>query len=623
MKISAICSNYSRFIYRTSALNLRLCISLLTLLLAACSAPLGEDNAQTSMPGASATGETRPTGTVADTSANPVSIPAPISAPISTTVQPVVQIEEQDVNTVPGRLVVDSVDRRVRSEIAQASSGVALNAPMELVSSAEHYSRRDADSILYHPGPYVDRENYLATTENGVTRVIDEPLSTFSIDVDTAAYSNIRRMLTREGRLPPHDAVRLEEMINYFDYDYPVPEDLERPISLHTESMATPWNPDTQLLMVGMKGFEPGADERPAANLVILVDVSGSMQSPDKLGLVKRSLQLLVSQMREEDRIALVVYAGAAGIVLDSTSGTEKSKIIGALDSLTAGGSTNGSAGIQLAYRIAEEHRIAGGINRVIIASDGDLNVGVTSIDDLKELISKQRDKGIALTTLGFGTGNYNYSLMEQLADTGNGNAAYIDTLSEAQKVLVEELQSTLLTIAKDVKIQIEFNPDVVAEYRLLGYENRLLNTEDFRNDRVDAGEVGAGHTVTALYEISLKGSNGTLIPDRRYTQDRQVETDFGDELAYVSVRFKLPQASRSTEFGQAVPRTDTQALEASENLRFAAAVAGFGQLLQGGRHTSDWGYADLLQLARQARGIDTHGYRSEMLKLVELAQVL
>jgi len=389
--------------------------------------------------------------------------------------------------------------------------------------------------------------------------------------------------------------------------------------------MVAPWNPDNQLLMVGMKGFEPDAEETPNANLVFLVDVSGSMQSPDKLGLVKSSLQLLVNEMEEDDRIALVVYAGAAGVVLDSTSGAEKSKIINALDSLTPGGSTNGAAGIQLAYRIAEENKIEGGINRVIIASDGDLNVGMTSIDELKELISEKRENGIALTTLGYGTGNYNYSLMEQLADTGNGNAAYIDTLSEAQKVLVEEMQSTLLTIAKDVKIQIEFNPNVVAEYRLIGYENRLLNREDFRNDKVDAGEVGAGHTVTALYEISLKGSQGTLIPDLRYGENADSEADFGDELAYVSVRYKMPDADSSTEFGQPVVYQDLteRDFQATENMRFAAAVAGFGQLLRGGHYTNDWNYDDLLELARNARGDDTFGYRTEMLRLVELAKVL
>ena len=607
----------------SSSFCLILCISLLSLLLAACGNPVSNENntqvggVQTNTPG---------TTPVTPTGEREQRVPS-ISIPVPGNPRPVLAVEEIIVQVESDVDLVDAAAPRVRSEVAQA--GAALSSLQQVVtSSADHYARRDvAERVLYHPQPYVDRENYLDIIENSIKRVSDEPLSTFSIDVDTAGYANVRRMLTREGRLPPHDAVRLEEMINYFDYSYATPDDLESPIAVHTESMVTPWNPDTHLLMVGMKGFEPDVSERPNANLVFLVDVSGSMQSPDKLGLVKRSLQLLVNQMQEDDRIAIVVYAGAAGMVLDSTAGDEKSRIINALESLTAGGSTNGAAGIQLAYQIAEENKIEDGVNRVIIASDGDLNVGITSIDELKELITKKRENGIALTTLGYGTGNYNYSLMEQLADTGNGNAAYIDSLSEAQKVLVEEMQSTLLTIAKDVKIQIEFNPTVVAEYRLIGYENRLLNEEDFRNDRVDAGEVGAGHTVTALYEISLKGSQGTRIPDRRYAPvaEAEAETDLGDELAYVSVRYKMPEESRSTGFGQPILRQDLAAdsADTSENIRFAAAVAGFGQLLRGGRHTSDWGYDDLLDLARQARGSDDHGYRSEMVKLVELAKVL
>lgn len=483
------------------------------------------------------------------------------------------------------------------------------------------------DHSSYYSGQQPNREHYLDVVESSIKQVAMEPVSTFSIDVDTAAYSNLRRILTRDGRLPPHDAVRIEEMINYFDYDYGAPDSLSNPLAIHTEVMAAPWNPDNQLLLVGIKGFEQPAAARPNANLVFLIDVSGSMQSPDKLGLVKTSLQLLVSQMTANDRIALVVYAGAAGVVLDSTTADKQSEIMHALAALEAGGSTNGSAGIELAYHIAEANKIEGGINRVIIASDGDLNVGVTSIDELKELISKQRDNGVALTTLGYGSGNYNYSLMEQLADVGNGNASYIDTLSEARKVLVEEMQSTLLTIAKDVKIQIEFNPAVVSEYRLLGYENRLLQQEDFRNDKIDAGEIGSGHTVTALYEISLHGSRGARLADSRYAPTRAAATtaSISDEIAYVNIRYKLPAATASTEFGVAVAGTALTGdnAPASNNIQFAAAVAGFGQLLQGGKYTNDWNYDQLLQLARQSRGDDEHGYRSEMLKLVELARIL
>jgi Ca-activated chloride channel family protein len=498
------------------------------------------------------------------------------------------------------------------------------------VSQSREYSQRtlqvqSGSSPVYITGPVTNRENYLDVDENTVNLVAQNPVSTFSIDVDTAAYSNIRRMIMNEGRLPPFDAVRLEEMINYFNYDYAIPENLDNPLSINTELAASPWNPANKLLMVGIQGYVPEKESRPDANLVFLVDVSGSMNSPNKLGLVQRSLKLLVDQMRETDQIALVVYAGAAGMVLDSTAGDQKHKITNAIDSLRAGGSTNGAAGIQLAYQIAEHNKIEGGINRVLIASDGDLNVGVTNIDDLKELISKKRKNGIALTTLGYGTGNYNYSLMEQLADVGDGNAAYIDSLNEARKVLVEEMQSTLLTIAKDVKIQIEFNPSVVKEYRLLGYENRLLERQDFTNDKVDAGEIGAGHTVTALYEVTLVDSTGGLIPESRYGRQTVESTvDLSGELAYIKVRNKQPDADISTETGMPVMLNDeSEESNTSTNLRFASAVAGFGQLLRGGKYTGDWSYDDLLTLARSAKGTDDNGYRAEMVNLVEMAKLL
>ena len=531
------------------------------------------------------------------------------------------------VTAEPGAPSLEHRTLRQEAEALGLSVQEVRTATLSDQGSAVAKLAMEADHSSYYSGQHPNREHYLDVVESSIKQVAMEPVSTFSIDVDTAAYSNLRRILTRDGRLPPHDAVRIEEMINYFDYDYGAPDSLSNPLAIHTEVMAAPWNPDNQLLLVGIKGFEQPADARPNANLVFLIDVSGSMQSPDKLGLVKTSLQLLVSQMTANDRIALVVYAGAAGVVLDSTTADKQSEIMHALAALEAGGSTNGSAGIELAYHIAEANKIEGGINRVIIASDGDLNVGVTSIDELKELISKQRDNGVALTTLGYGSGNYNYSLMEQLADVGNGNASYIDTLSEARKVLVEEMQSTLLTIAKDVKIQIEFNPAVVSEYRLLGYENRLLQQEDFRNDKIDAGEIGSGHTVTALYEISLHGSRGARLPDSRYAPTRAAATtaNISDEIAYVNIRYKLPAATASTEFGVAVAGTALTGDNApgSNNIQFAAAVAGFGQLLQGGKYTNDWNYDQLLQLARQSRGDDEHGYRSELLKLVELAKVL
>ncbi len=535
--------------------------------------------------------------------------------------------------TVPGKSDARSSREIGLEEIvvtAQKREGNIASASVQL-----HKSMRMQDAArVYAPqihGTQVDREKYLAFSENAVKAVRETPVSTFSIDVDTAAYSNIRRMLLKEGRLPPKDAVKLEEMINYFSYGYQVPDSRKQPFSVNSELAPAPWNAKHHILQIGLKGFEPEQNKRPASNLVFLVDVSGSMRSADKLGLVKKSLRLLVNQMTAEDSIALVVYAGAAGLVLDATPGDQRAKIMAAIDGLTAGGSTNGGAGIQLAYSLAEQHLIKGGINRVIIASDGDMNVGTVDHEALKNLIERKRNSGIALTTLGYGSGNYNYALMEQLADVGNGNAAYIDNLREANKVLVQEMQSTLLTIAKDVKIQVEFNPALVSEYRLLGYENRLLNREDFRNDKVDAGEIGAGHTVTALYEIVLVGSEGEMIPSSRYQSKMAPQgsaseaAKYGDELAFVRLRYKAPEGDTGIEFSQpvGVEQLQQRLADSSEDFRFAVAVAGFGQLLRGGKYMADWQYGDLLNLARRAKGEDKHGYRGELIGLVELAQSL
>jgi Ca-activated chloride channel family protein len=513
---------------------------------------------------------------------------------------------------------------------AEAAHGVM--ADMSLYHQQSHPGRV---VFPYQPATVEDRENYLELKPNGVFQVAQDPVSTFSVDVDTAAYSNVRRMLLREGRLPPMDAVKVEEFINYFDYDYPAPAEQETPFSIHTSMARAPWGEDSYLLQVGLKGYQPVDEERPTANLVFLVDVSGSMRAQNKLALVKKSLRLLVNQLGEEDRVALVVYAGAAGQVLESTPGSEKAKILAAIDGLEAGGSTNGGAGITLAYSIARQHRIEGGINRVLIASDGDMNVGTVSIEALKEMVAGEREAGIALTTLGYGSGNYNYALMEQIADVGDGNAAYIDNLREAHKVLVKELGSTLQTIARDVKIQIEFNPSEVAEYRLIGYENRLLAQEDFNNDKVDAGDIGVGHTVTALYEITLADSAGKRISDLRYgnsisntntNSDAVPAADrYAGELGVVRLRYKEPEADRSRLIEMTVQRRDIQdSLAASdEDFRFAVAVAGFGQLLQGGKYTGDWSYTELLELARGARGDDRNGYRGEMVALVELSRDL
>jgi len=488
--------------------------------------------------------------------------------------------------------------------------------------SARAQSVASAKRLYGAPMRQEYRENYQHITKNGVKLVKEEPVSTFSIDVDTASYSNIRRMLSTEGRLPPTDAVRIEEMINYFDYDYPVPDNLNQPFSVTTEVAPAPWNEELHLLRIGLKGYEPEAESRPDANLVFLVDVSGSMQSANKLPLVKQSLRMLTKQMRKTDRIALVAYAGAAGIVLDSTAGDRKQKILRAIDYLEAGGSTHGSAGIQLAYNVAQKHKIEDGINRVIIASDGDMNVGVTRLDDLIELIEDKRKSGVALTTLGFGAGNYNDALMEQLADAGNGNAAYIDNLKEARKVLITEMDSTLLTIASDVKIQVEFNPTHIQEYRLIGYENRMLDREDFTNDKIDAGDIGAGHTVTALYEVTLTGSSAARVPALRYHSNQVSREKIStDELAYVKLRYKQPGESKSVEVAYPIGKNDivTDFSSASEDFQFASTVAGFGEQLRGSSY-QQFATKDMLATLKKVRGNDEHGYRTELITLVELA---
>jgi len=502
----------------------------------------------------------------------------------------------------------------------QSAVALALGAAKPAMTRA---AEADALQIAHQP---TDRENYAQIEENPVKRVAEQPVSTFSIDVDTGSYANVRRFLN-SGRLPPRAAVRLEEMINYFDYDYPPPAGRQPPFQVSTELAPTPWNAKTTLLAVGIKGYQLPKDQLPPANLVFLIDVSGSMNAPDKLELLKPAMKLLIKQLRREDKVAMVVYAGAAGMVLEPTPGRDKAKIEAAIDRLAAGGSTNGGAGIQLAYALARQGFIDQGVNRVILATDGDFNVGTVNFDALKELVETQRKSGIALTALGFGVGNYNDRLLEQLADAGNGNYAYIDTLREANKVLVEQMSATLLTIARDVKIQLEFNPALVEEYRLIGYENRVLRREDFNNDAVDAGDIGAGHTVTALYEIALKGSGGSLTEPLRYgaTAVNPAESARSDEIAFLRLRYKQPNGDTSQL--QEWPIRNGQRLEtwqaASERFRFAAAVAGFGQLLRGGRHTVAFGYDDVLTIARSARGEDPFGYRGEFLTLVSLARSL
>ena len=467
-----------------------------------------------------------------------------------------------------------------------------------------------------------DREQYSAIVENPVKQVSEAPVSTFSIDVDTGAYANVRRMLNA-GRLPPTDAVRVEEMVNYFPYAYALPKGNAR-FAVHTEMAPAPWNANRHLLHIGIKGQDIAKTSLPPSNLVFLVDVSGSMDSPERLPLLKSSLKLLVNQLRPQDRVALVTYASGTQVVLEPTSGAQKGKIIAALDNLRAGGSTSGAAGIALAYSMAEQGYIKGGINRILLATDGDFNVGVTNFEALKNMAEEKRKGGVSLSTLGFGVGNYNEKLMEQLADAGNGNYSYIDTLNVGQKVLVDEMTSTLATIAKDVKIQIEFNPHVVSEYRLVGYENRMLKREDFNNDKVDAGEVGAGHTVTAIYELTLKGNAASVDP-LRYGKEQVSATGASGELAFLRLRYKEPEDDVSKLVTWPVHRQDikTSLAQTSTEFRFAAAVAAFGQQLRGGKHTGEMGYADIAKLAAESRGADAFGYRGEFLRLVNLAQSL
>ncbi len=461
-------------------------------------------------------------------------------------------------------------------------------------------------------------EEYKLIEENEFRDPGLHPLSTFGIDVDPASYANVRRFLS-EGRLPPRDAVRIEELVNYFDYDYPSPAG-EHPFSVTTEVAPAPWNPVHRLVHVGLQGRRVALENMPPANLVFLLDVSGSMNSPDKLPLVKSALRMLVDGLREEDRVAIVVYAGAAGMVLPPTSGANRASILDAMERLEAGGSTAGGQGIRLAYAVAREGFRQGGNNRVILATDGDFNVGASSDAELIRLVEQERADGIALSVLGFGTGNLKDAKMEQLADRGNGNYAYIDNLLEARKVLVSEMGGTLLTIAKDVKVQVEFNPAEVKAYRLIGYENRLLAAEDFEDDAKDAGELGAGHSVTALYEVVPVGAPTPVrgAGPLRYQETRPgARTAARGELLNVKLRYQPPEGGASRLIEQPVRDRPAEAAP-SADFRFAAAVAEWGLLLRDSRFRGDATHEQVLALARGALGEDRHGYRREFVRLVE-----
>ncbi len=479
------------------------------------------------------------------------------------------------------------------------------------------------------PAPQVEenRDRFQNFDTNPVRSALESPVSTFSIDVDTASYAFARRSL-KEGFMPDADSVRVEEMINYFSYDWAGPESAQVPFNTTVSVMPTPWNEHTKLMHVAIKGYDVQPAEKPNSNLVFLIDTSGSMSAPDKLPLLKSAFRLLVNQMGADDTVSIVTYAGNAGTVLEPTSGSERAKILAALDNLDSGGRTAGEAGIREAYRLAEESFIEGGVNRVMLATDGDFNVGPSSDEELKTLIEDKRESGVFLSVFGFGRGNLNDQLMQTIAQNGNGTAAYIDTLAEAEKTLVQEAGSTLFPIAKDVKIQVEFNPQMVSEYRLIGYETRALNREDFNNDRVDAGEIGSGHSVTAIYEITPKGSPAEMIDDLRYGEERPVEpadTATDGEYAFLKIRFKKPDEDTSELITTPVTAANEiySFAAASTDQRFSVAVAAFGQKLRKADATAGLSYDEIMEIATAARGTDPFGYRAEFLSLVRLASAL
>jgi Ca-activated chloride channel family protein len=468
----------------------------------------------------------------------------------------------------------------------------------------------------------VGRDKFAEVEQNTVKRVADNPVSTFSADVDTASYAFVRRQLNR-GVMPQKSAVRVEELVNYFDYDYPQAANRARPFQPTVTVMPSPWRTGNKLIHIGIKGYDLDANEKPRSNLVFLLDVSGSMNAPDKLPLMVNSMKLLLNSLKPDDTVAIVVYAGAAGMVLDTTKVADKHKILSALERLRAGGSTAGAAGIRQAYALAEATFDKKAVNRVILATDGDFNVGITNRKELKDYVERKRNSGVFLSVLGFGQGNLNDHLMQTLAQNGNGVAAHIDTLNEARKVLVEEASSTLFPIAKDVKIQVEFNPSTVAEYRLIGYETRALKREDFNNDKVDAGDIGAGHKVTAIYEITPAGGT-PLIGTLRYQKaegsaNSASAPDTANEFGFLKIRYKLPKSDTSTLM--TTPITRSNELDGNREARWASAVAAFGQILKGGKYTGAYSYGDVIALARANKGEGAFGYRAEFINLVRLAE--
>ena len=562
--------------------------------------------------------EPRDEATASDLAAGPDTASAPVAAPAPGATGPVADQAARD--------------KALRDLVGGGETAAALPAPSAAAVGREvrpSISLRSHDSAAVRglavsgdeapdPGWQAQGRDRFPESEPGRIHVTaEDPVSTFSVDVDTASYAVMRKALM-QGVLPPGDAVRIEELINYFPYDYEGPESPETPFAADVTVMPTPWNDGTRLMRIGIQGYELAPEERPRANLVFLIDSSGSMNAPDKLPLLRNAFAMLVERLDADDTVAIVAYAGSAGTVLEPTPVSERGRILVALDRLSAGGSTAGGEGIRQAYALAEANFDPDGVNRVILATDGDFNVGIRSTADLQGFVERKRETGVFLSVLGFGRGNYNDRLMQALAQNGNGTAAYIDTLAEARKTLVEEATSTLFPIAKDVKIQVEFNPAAVAEYRLIGYETRLLNREDFNNDAVDAGEIGSGHAVTALYEITAPGSEARRVEALRYGAAEAPEGP-ADELAFVKIRYKAPEGAESRLITRPVTEADAT-VAPDEDARFAAAVAGAGQLLRGGRHLGDWGYDEAVALASGAKGADPYGYRAEFVQLLRLA---
>jgi Ca-activated chloride channel family protein len=525
-----------------------------------------------------------------------------------------------DMPAMPAKMAPPSSAPAPRVMAKMQAAGDASPAPEPQFVSA--MPSMEANEGIAPQSAHQGRDKFEDVDPSPVKLVSQEPVSTFSVDVDTASYSFVRRQLN-QGVLPQKDAVRVEEMINYFDYDYPLPESRETPFKATVSVTDAPWKPGNKLIHIGIRGYDIAPEETPASNLVFLLDVSGSMNSPDKLPLVKQSMGLLLSQLKPSDTVAIVAYAGAAGTVLEPTEARHKQKILAAMGRLSAGGSTAGGQGIKLAYQLAQANFDEEAVNRVILATDGDFNVGISNREELKGFVERQRESGIYLSVLGFGQGNYNDHMMQALAQNGNGVAAYIDTLSEAQKVLVDEATSTLFPIAKDVKIQMEFNPDAVQEYRLLGYETRALKREDFNNDKVDAGDIGAGHRVTAIYEITPVGADSGLIDPPRYPGNGATEPGEGDEYGFLKMRYKLPEESSSKLITTPVLVEQPEMSEKmQQETSFATAVAGFAELLRGGEYSGDWTYQNVIDLGNRSKGDDLYGYRAEFVQLARKAAV-